>query len=273
MLSVKSNKLKKINFVFLLLLLVISLSKFNYSAAIQKKDGTKNKYYIIGVPSNNIPFEMEKNKKYSGIDIELLEEISKIEGFGIIWKPMDDRQLTENLESGKLDGIMDRTVTYNNSDSNVDFSDSYFSSGAVGVARVDNIYVNSVENFKGKMFGVLRNTEDEAYANSIKKKNEALVVPYDDILSLSKDLIDGELDIAFMDYPLVYYINNQNDSIKLKVLTEKVDEKKMVFEVKRGSNPELIQMFNDGLQKIKDNGKYYEIIQKYIGDGTFGFGN
>ena len=46
----------------------------------------------------------------------------------------------------------------------------------------------------------------------------------------------------------------------------------MVFEVKRGSNPELIQMFNDGLQKIKDSGKYYEIIQKYIGDGTFGYG-
>ena len=216
---------------------------------------------------------MEKNKKYSGIDIELLEEISKIEGFGIIWKPMDDRQLIENLESGKLDGIMDRTVTYNNSDANVDFSDSYFSSGAVGVARVDNIYVNSVENFKGKMFGVVKNTEDEAYANSIRKKNEALVVPYEDILSLSKDLIDGELDIAFMDYPLVYYINNQNDSVKLKVLTEKIDEKKIVFEVKRGSNPELIQMFNDGLQKIKDSGKYYEIIQKYIGDGTFGYGN
>ena len=270
MLSVKINKLGKILF---LLLLVISLNKFNYSAAAQKKEVTKNKYYIIGVSSNNVPFEIEKNKKYSGIDIELLEEISKIEGFGIIWKPMDDRQLIENLESGKLDGIMDRTVTYNNSDANVDFSDSYFSSGAVGVARVDNIYVNSVENFKGKMFGVVKNTEDEAYANSIRKKNEALVVPYEDILSLSKDLIDGELDIAFMDYPLVYYINNQNDSVKLKVLTEKIDEKKIVFEVKRGSNPELIQMFNDGLQKIKDSGKYYEIIQKYIGDGTFGYGN
>ena len=76
MLSVKINKLGKILF---LLLLVISLNKFNYSAAAQKKEVTKNKYYIIGVSSNNVPFEMEKNKKYSGIDIELLEEISKIE--------------------------------------------------------------------------------------------------------------------------------------------------------------------------------------------------
>ena len=74
--------------------------------------------------------------------------------------------------------------------------------------------------------------------------------------------------------PIVAYnVSGEYSMVKAASKNGWIDEKKIVFEVKRGSNPELIQMFNDGLQKIKDNGKYHEIIQKYIGDGTFGYGN
>ena len=35
------------------------------------------------------------------------------------------------------------------------------------------------------------------------------------------------------------------------------------FAVQKGTNPELIEMFNKGLSDIKENGKYDEILAKY----------
>lgn len=266
MLNKNNFKLEKINHIFLLLIIVLA-GRFSYSAEIQRKETAKKKYYIIGVPVDNVPFEMEKNKKISGLDIDLLDEIAKIEGFRVIWKPMTDNQLIESLQSKKLDGVMNGIVE----DQNIDSSDSYFGLGSVGVARIDNIYVNSMENFKGKMFGVIKDTEDEVYANSISKSYEALAIPYENISSLLKDLAEGNIDIAFIDHSLAYYINNQKDTIKLKILTEKVNTENAVFVVKKGENLELIKMFNEGLQKLKESGKYNEIVKKYVGDDTLGF--
>ncbi|MBP9478733.1 MAG: transporter substrate-binding domain-containing protein [Sebaldella sp.] len=266
MLSKNNFKLEKMSSIVLLLMIVL-LGRFSYNAEVKGKEIAKKKYYIIGVPVDNVPFEMEKNKKISGIDIELLEEISKIEGFRVIWKPMTDTQLTENLKTKKLDGVMNGIVE----GQDIDISDPYFVSGSVGVARIDNIYVNSMENFKGKMFGVVKETEEEEYANSISKSYEALVIPYENNSSLSKDLAEGNIDIAFIDHSLAYYINNQSNTIKLKILTDKVNSENIVFIVKKGENLDLIKMFNEGLQKIKENGKYNEIIKKYIGDDTLGF--
>ena len=165
MLSKNNFKLEKMSSIVLLLMIVL-LGRFSYNAEVKGKEIAKKKYYIIGVPVDNVPFEMEKNKKISGIDIELLEEISKIEGFRVIWKPMTDTQLTENLKTKKLDGVMNGIVE----GQDIDISDPYFVSGSVGVARIDNIYVNSMENFKGKMFGVVKETEEE----ECKKKENSL---------------------------------------------------------------------------------------------------
>ena len=39
---------------------------------------------------------------------------------------------------------------------------------------------------------------------------------------------------------------------------------KYAFAVKKGQNPELLQMFNEGLKELKRTGEYDKIINKYI---------
>ena len=36
------------------------------------------------------------------------------------------------------------------------------------------------------------------------------------------------------------------------------------FAVNKGQNPELIEMFDAGLQNLRDSGKYQEILDTYI---------
>lgn len=37
------------------------------------------------------------------------------------------------------------------------------------------------------------------------------------------------------------------------------------FAVNKGKNADLLKKFNEGLNKIKENGKYDEIVNQYIG--------
>lgn len=40
------------------------------------------------------------------------------------------------------------------------------------------------------------------------------------------------------------------------------------FAVNKGQNAELLQMFNAGLQNLRDDGQYDEIVSTYLGQGA-----
>ena len=60
-----------------------------------------------------------------------------------------------------------------------------------------------------------------------------------------------------------YYVNNKGRGIA-KVTGEDYDAAPLGIAVKKG-NTELLDKINDGLAKIKDNGKYAEIYKKWFG--------
>ena len=56
-----------------------------------------------------------------------------------------------------------------------------------------------------------------------------------------------------------------NEKLDLKTVGEVINPSQYGFAVKKGTNAELIEMFNKGLANIKANGKYDEILAKYGG--------
>ena len=51
----------------------------------------------------------------------------------------------------------------------------------------------------------------------------------------------------------------------LKIVTKPANSGNFGFAVKKGTHQELMNKFNDGLDKLKKNGKYQKIIEKYTG--------
>ena len=77
-----------------------------------------------------------------------------------------------------------------------------------------------------------------------------------------QDVIAGNSVACFEDYPVVGYAISQG--LALKMVTEKEKGSSYGFAVSKGQNAELLKMFNDGLANLKANGKYQEILDKYI---------
>ena len=66
------------------------------------------------------------------------------------------------------------------------------------------------------------------------------------------------------DYPVISYQIKIGEQENLKVAIDAIEEAPQNgFAVKKGENADLLKMFNEGLQKIRDNGKYDEIIAEY----------
>ncbi|MNC78484.1 glutamine ABC transporter periplasmic protein [compost metagenome] len=56
-----------------------------------------------------------------------------------------------------------------------------------------------------------------------------------------------------------------NKDSKLKIAVDKLVVEYYGFAVNKGKNGDLLAAFNSGLEKLKENGQYDEIIAKYLG--------
>jgi len=75
-------------------------------------------------------------------------------------------------------------------------------------------------------------------------------------------LNSGSVNAVMDDEPVVKYSISQGQKLKTPIKGTPIGD--TAFAVKKGSNPELIQMFNNGLANIKKNGQYQKILDKYL---------
>ena len=71
----------------------------------------------------------------------------------------------------------------------------------------------------------------------------------------------GKVDALIMDN--VVAIEYMKKNPEMEIFDEKVDNDGMAMAFDKGKNAELIQKINAELKKLKENGKYDELLKKY----------
>ncbi len=230
-----------------------------------KTDNKEVKKYVIGSDTAFAPFEFKKDGKYEGIDIDIVNEIAKLEGFEVEWRHMDFSAIIGAVQSGQLDGAIAGMTMNDERRKTVDFSEAYYDTGIVGIVKADNDTINSPDDFKDKRLAVKKGTTGAEYAQSVKDKYNVKITIFEDTSTMIQAVINGQADVAFDDYPVIAYAITQQNPTQLRIATERLNTAQFGFAVKKGANAELLQKFNDGLKKLKDSGKYNEILEKYTG--------
>ena len=248
----KSKMLKVFMLVMLLLLMV---------ACGNKSQGGKKKY-IIGTDTSFPPFEYKKDNKQTGIDIELMEAIGKLEGFEVEFKPMDFGGLIPALQSGQLDGVIAGASITEERKKTVDFSEPYYESGLVALVNKNNNSIKTVKDLEGKNLAVKNGTAGAKYAED-NLKGKANIRVFEDSVSTLKAVENNQADAAFEDFPVIAYTIKTNPQLNVKIGTEKLTNNEYGFMVKKGANAELLEKFNKGLKTLKENGEYQKIVDKY----------
>ncbi|MDN4074099.1 transporter substrate-binding domain-containing protein [Fictibacillus terranigra] len=250
--------MKKLSVVGLVLILSLLLA-----ACGGGKEDAKNKEYKVGVDTTYPPFEFEENGKQKGIDIDLITEIAKKEGFKIKLEPMDFKGIIPALQANELDiAIAGMSITEERKKV-VDFSDPYFKAGLTLVVAKNNNNITTPDDLKGKTIAVKKGTTGAKFAEDLAKKKNAKVVQFNDSPSMFQEVANGNADVLIEDYPVVAYAIAQKD-LGLKIVGDRLNGDQYGIAVLKGENEEVLKKINKGLKDLKKSGKYDEIVKKYL---------
>lgn len=220
--------------------------------------------YTIVADSSFAPFEyQDENGNYVGIDMELIKAIAEQQGFTItIQNPGFDAALNA-VQAGQADAVIAGMSITDARKEIFDFSDAYYSSNIL-LAVKNGSDITSYEDLKGKTVGAKNGTASYTYLESNKDKYGYTLKAFDEASGMYDSLNSGSIDALMDDEAVLLYAIQQGRDFATPIPGEKSGE--YGFAVKKGTNPELIEMFNNGLAALVESGEYDEILNKYFNE-------
>ena len=214
---------------------------------------------VAGTEATYAPFEYLDDKgNVVGIDADILAAISEeigveIEVKNVGWDPMLSQVTSGEIDMGAAAITIreDRLETY-------DFTDPYYEASLLIVTKEDSS-VKTLEDLKDEKVAVQINTTGHLAAQDLQGKGSTNILAYENFSVALTEVLTGAAEAAIGDNAVILeYIKNNPDAGLKTIEDDSFAVDYFGFMVKKG-NKELLDLLNEGLQKIKDNGKLAEI--------------
>lgn len=220
------------------------------------------KKYVINTDTTFAPFEFENDKgEMVGIDLDILKAIAEDQGFEYEVIPVGFSAAVTALEAGECDGVIAGMSITDERAAKYDFSEPYYDSG-VGMAVLQGSDITTYDQLKGQNVAAKIGTEGCTFAESIADQYGFEVTQFESSSDMYQAVLGGEAVACFEDYPVIGYEISMGLGLTLPTPMEKGSS--YGFATLKGANPELVEMFNKGLENIKADGTYDKILSTYI---------
>ncbi len=234
------------------------------SSDSNSSDSANGEVYTIATDTTFAPFEFEDAQgKRVGIDVEVLDAIAQEQGFQYELQALGFDAAVTALESGQVDGVIAGMSITDDRKEKFDFSEPYFESGVV-CAVMNNSDIDSYEGLKGKNVAVKTGTEGSTYAESIKDQYGFNITTFQDSANMYEDVKAGNSVACFEDYPVIGYAINQGQPFKMIGGLQQGSDYGFAVQKDNEKGKKLLEMFNAGLNAVKDDGTYDQIVNQYI---------
>lgn len=227
---------------------------------------TTGKTWVIATDTVFKPFEYtDASGNFVGIDVDIVAAIAEDQGFKYELKSLGWDAAIAACQSGQADGmIAGASITEKRKASGWTFSDGYYDSNQTLAVPVDSD-ITGFADLSGKMVAVKTGTQGATYAESLKDEYGFDLTYFEDSPTMYQVVLGGQCVGCFEDTPIMKASIKDGD-LALKVLDDTAsDPAPYGFAIFSEDSQELLDMFNKGLANIKANGKYDEILKKYLG--------
>ena len=256
------KKFKLLSILLVLTLLVAACGTKDENTGSGKEEG---KVYKVGIDTTYPPFESEEAGEYKGIDIDIINAIAKNQGIKIEFSPMDFGGIIPAMQADQLDiAIAGMSIT-DDRKKVVDFSEPYFDAGLTLVVEGGNEKITSLDDLKGKKLAAKKGTTGATFAQENASKYGFEVVQFNDSPAMFQEVANGNADALIEDYPVIAYAIAQND-LGLKTIGDRLNGDQYGIAVLKGENADILKKINAGLDELKEDGTYDEIINTYLGE-------
>ena len=224
------------------------------------------KTWVIATDTVFKPFEYtDADGNFVGIDVDIVAAIAEDQGFKYELKSLGWDGAIAACQAGQADGmIAGASITQERQDSGWIFSDGYYNATQTMTVPA-NSDITGFGDLSGKTVAVKTGTQGASYAESLKDEYGFNITYFEDSPTMYQAVLGGQCAACFEDTPIMQ-ASIKDGGLALKVLEDTANEGAPYgFAIFNADNQELIDMFNAGLANIQANGKYDEIIAKYLG--------
>lgn len=225
-----------------------------------------DKTWVVATDTVFKPFEYtDASGNFVGIDVDIVAAIAEDQGFKYEMKSLGWDAAIAACQSGQADGmIAGASITEKRKASGWTFSDGYYDSNQTLTVPADSD-ITGFADLSGKMVAVKTGTQGATYAESLKDEYGFDLTYFEDSPTMYQAVLGGQCVGCFEDTPIMKASIKDGD-LALKVLDDTAsDPAPYGFAIFSEDSQELLDMFNKGLADIKANGKYDEILKKYLG--------
>ena len=214
---------------------------------------------VAGTEATFAPFEyMDESGEIVGIDREILDAIAEetgveIEMRNVGWDPLFEQVKNSEIEVGASAITINdkRKETY-------DFTAPYFEATQVIVVKSDST-VESLADLDDQKISVQINTTGHEAAKKAFGETSTNIAAFENLPVAILEVINGSTAAAIGDNAVVYEYLKNNPDADLKVIEDESFEKEYYGLMVKKGNQEVLDILNEGLEAIKENGKLAEI--------------
>ncbi len=219
----------------------------------------------LGTEGAYPPFNFtDKNGKLQGFDIEIGDALCAEMKRKCDWVTQDWDGIIPALKAKKFDAIIASMSINEKRKKEVDFSDRYYFTPGMMVARTGSGFKQS--DLKGKTVGVQVETIHAQFMEARYK--DVILKQYKTQEEANLDLANGRLDVVMADSAVVdEWVKANGGSAKFERVGDFVRDPILGngagIAVRKGDK-DLVAAFNKALTAIKANGTYTKINNKYF---------
>ncbi|MDK2856665.1 MAG: polar amino acid transport system substrate-binding protein [Bacillota bacterium] len=237
----------------------------------QAQQGAEQPVLRVGFNAAFPPFESVNDKgEFEGFDVDLAYALGKELGMKVEFVDVAWETIFAGLQSKKYDVIISGVTITEERKKTMNFSDPYFEAGQVIMVRKDYDEIKSEKDLAGKKVGVQISTTADEICTAMQEGKSQFgkiaikeIKRYDNYPQAFVDLQNGNIDAVVVDVPVALpYVAKHSDKVKL------VSEKPFVAEYTgialRKEDTELLKKINAALKKLKEDGTYQKIYDKWF---------
>jgi polar amino acid transport system substrate-binding protein len=216
--------------------------------------------YKIGLDETWYPVSLYGNEHaFTAFSTDLLFAIARNQHMKVEIVRTGPKGLLDFLDDGKIDGAL-TSITPDDHGEDYYFSEPFYRFGAVLIVREDSDF-QSLRNLPSARIGVKRNS---SILYHISIDPSIIIVPYDSPLLILDDLIRDQVDGVIMDNLLafLYFGGLYRDQVQVATLPLTIEGLRLIT-LQEAYGSKLIEMFNQGLKNLKEDGTYQRLLDQW----------
>ena len=224
------------------------------------------KHFVVATDKGFSPFEFEDaNGNIVGIDMDILAAVAEDQGFTFDLQYIGWDAAIAACQAGQADGmIAGASITDERKANGWIFSDGYYNA-TQGMAVAADSDIKGFEDLAGKNVVVKNGTMSDQYATALAEEFGFTVTRVSTSPDMYQAVMGGQAAACFDDTPILKYSIKAGDLTMKYIDGTENDPAAYGFAIFNADKQELVDLFNAGLANIQANGKYDEIIAKYLG--------